>query len=183
MTEKIYTKKGDKGKTSLIGGTRVSKNHVRIEAYGTVDELNSWLGLLRDEVTDSTTKEILTRVQNKLFDTGSQLAADPENNKMKLPQLSEDDVVIFEKEIDRMNETLPPLKNFVLPGGHVIVSHCHIARCVCRRAERRVAELSEKSAVDGLIMKFLNRLSDYLFVFSRKLAMDYHVQEIQWKLE
>src|SRR5258705_12992569 len=137
MTEKIYTKKGDTGKTSLIGGTRVSKNHIRIEAYGTVDELNSWLGLLRDEIKDKATEEILIGVQNKLFDMGSLLAADPEKNKMKLPQLSEADAVILEKEIDRMNETLPPIKNFLLPGGHTVVSHCHIARCVCRRAERR----------------------------------------------
>ena len=179
--EKIYTRKGDTGKTSLIGGTRVSKNHIRIEAYGTVDELNSWLGLLRDEVNDEATKAILSKVQNKLFDTGSLLAADPEHNKMQLPQLEEADVVMFEKEIDRMNETLPPIKNFLLPGGHVVVSHCHITRCVCRRAERRVTHLSEESAVDPLIIKYLNRLSDYLFVLSRKLAADYGVQEILWK--
>lgn len=183
MTEKIYTKKGDAGKTSLIGGTRVSKNHIRIEAYGTVDELNSWLGLLRDEVNDEATQAVLIKVQNKLFDTGSLLAADPENNKMKLPQLSEDDVTLLEKEIDKMNETLHPLKNFILPGGHTVVSHCHIARCVCRRAERRVAHLSEESIVEPLIIKYLNRLSDYLFVLSRKLAADYKVKEIQWKGE
>jgi cob(I)alamin adenosyltransferase len=181
MTEKIYTKKGDTGKTSLIGGTRVSKNHVRIEAYGTVDELNSWLGLLRDATEDEATKNILIKVQNSLFDTGSLLAADPEHNKMKLPQLSENDIVLLEKEIDKMNETLSPIKNFLLPGGHVAVSHCHIARCVCRRAERRITQLSEESAVEPLIIKYLNRLSDYLFVLSRKLAADYHVQEIPWK--
>ena len=181
MTEKIYTKKGDTGKTSLIGGTRVSKNHVRIEAYGTVDELNSWLGLLRDEAADEATKDILIKVQNRLFDTGSLLAADPEHNKMKLPELSENDIVLLEKEIDKMNETLPPIKNFLLPGGHIAVSHCHIARCVCRRAERRVTQLSEESAVEPLIIKYLNRLSDYLFVLSRKLAADYHVKEIPWK--
>jgi cob(I)alamin adenosyltransferase len=181
MTEKIYTKKGDTGKTSLIGGTRVSKNHVRIEAYGTVDELNSWLGLLRDETADHATKDILINVQNRLFDTGSLLAADPEHNKMKLPQLSEEDIVLLEKEIDKMNETLPPIKNFLLPGGHVAVSHCHIARCVCRRAERRVTQLSEESRVEPIIIKYLNRLSDYLFVLSRKLAADNHVREIAWK--
>lgn len=181
MTEKIYTKKGDTGKTSLIGGTRVSKNHIRIEAYGTVDELNSWLGLLRDETADEATKDILINVQNRLFDTGSLLAADPEHNKMKLPELSENDIVLLEKEIDKMNETLPPIKNFLLPGGHVVVSHCHIARCVCRRAERRVTQLSEESPVEPLIIKYLNRLSDYLFVLSRKLAADYHIQEIPWK--
>ena len=181
MPGKIYTKKGDTGKTSLIGGTRVSKNHIRIEAYGTVDELNSWLGLLRDETKNQATQEILIKVQNKLFDMGSLLAADPERNKMKLPQLSEADVVLLEKEIDRMNETLPPIKNFLLPGGHIAVSHCHIARCVCRRVERRVTQLSEVSAVEPMIIKYLNRLSDYLFVLSRKLAADYHVQEIAWK--
>src|SRR5258706_530582 len=181
MTEKIYTKKGDTGKTSLIGGTRVSKNHIRIEAYGTVDELNSWIGLVREETKDKATKDILFRVQNKLFDTGSLLAADPENNKMKLPQLSEADVVLLEKEIDKMNEALPPIKNFLLPGGHTAVSHCHIARCVCRRAERRVTDLAEASAVEPVIIKYLNRLSDYLFVLSRKLAADYHAEEILWK--
>jgi len=188
MSVKIYTKKGDTGKTSLIGGTRVSKNHVRIEAYGTVDELNSWLGLLRDETKNQATQEILIKVQNRLFDMGSLLAADPEKNNlpagrhgMKLPQLSEADVALLEKEIDRMNETLPPIKNFLLPGGHTAVSHCHIARCVCRRAERRVTHLAEASAVEPMIVKYLNRLSDYLFVLSRKLAADYHVQEIAWK--
>ena len=181
MTEKIYTKKGDEGQTSLIGGTRVSKNHIRIEAYGTVDELNSWIGLLRDEAADKGAKEILTGIQNRLFDTGSLLAADPEHNKMKLPQLSEADVVMLEKAIDKMNETLPPIKNFLLPGGHITVSHCHIARCVCRRAERRVTHLSEISKVEPLIIKYLNRLSDYLFVLSRKLAADNQAEEIPWK--
>jgi cob(I)alamin adenosyltransferase len=181
MTEKIYTKKGDAGKTSLIGGTRVSKNHIRIEAYGTVDELNSWLGLLRDEVKAQAAKDILILIQNKLFDMGSQLAADPEHNKMKLPQLTEPDVVMLEKEIDKMNETLPPIKNFLLPGGHPVVSHCHIARCVCRRAERRVIHLAEESTADPMIIKYLNRLSDYLFVLSRKLAADFHAEEIPWK--
>ena len=181
MTEKIYTKKGDAGKTSLIGGTRVSKNNIRIEAYGTVDELNSWLGLLRDEANDTALKQILIDVQNNLFDMGSLLAADPEHNKMKLPQLSEEDVIVLEKEIDKMNETLPPIRNFVLPGGHVAVSHCHIARCVCRRAERRVTHLSDESPVEPLIVKYLNRLSDYLFVLSRKLAADHKAEEIPWK--
>ena len=181
MALKIYTKKGDTGKTSLIGGTRVSKNHIRIEAYGTVDELNSWIGLLRDEIKDKPAVKILIEIQNKLFTAGSLLAADPQKNKMKLPQLDEQDVLLLEKEIDRMNESLPPIKNFLLPGGHVIVSHCHIARCVCRRAERNVTHLSAGSFVQPLIIKYLNRLSDYIFVLSRKMAADLKAKEIPWK--
>ena len=178
---KIYTKKGDTGKTSLIGGTRVSKNHIRIEAYGTVDELNSWVGLLRDEMGDKSSVKTLLEIQNQLFTVGSLLAADPEKNRMKLPELSEEDVVILEKEIDRMNEKLPPIKNFLLPGGHPVVSHCHITRCVCRRAERHVTNLSSKSFVKPLIIKYLNRLSDYFFVLSRKLSADFSAKEIPWK--
>ena len=178
---KIYTKKGDTGKTALIGGTRVSKNHIRIEAYGTVDELNSWLGLLRDEVKDSRSKNVLADVQNNLFTIGSLLAADPSKNKMQLPQLSESDVTLLEKEIDRMTALLPPLKNFLLPGGHVVVSHCHIARCVCRRAERKVANLMQKNSVEPLVIKYLNRLSDYLFVLSRNIAAAYRAKETPWK--
>ena len=178
---KIYTKKGDTGKTSLIGGTRVAKSHIRIEAYGTVDELNSWVGLMRDEIKDKASVTTLLEIQNQLFTVGALLAADPKKNKMKLPQLSEQDVVLLEKEIDTMNETLPPIKNFLLPGGHVSVSHCHIARCVCRRAERTVTHLSSKSFVQPVIVKYLNRLSDYFFVLSRKLSSDYKAKEIPWK--
>jgi len=178
---KIYTKKGDTGKTSLIGGTRVSKNHIRIETYGSVDELNSWIGLLRDESKNKRVKNILIGIQNNLFTTGSLLAADPKKNKMKLPQLSEKDVVLLEKEIDTMNESLPPIKNFLLPGGHVFVAHCHIARCVCRNAERNVVALDSVSSVEPVILKYLNRLSDYLFVLSRKLSADFKVKEIPWQ--
>ena len=178
---KIYTKTGDKGQTSLIGGTRVPKHHIRIEAYGTVDELNSWTGLLRDLVSDDAVQKILIEVQDRLFTIGSLLAADPEKSKMKLPELKEEDVKLLENEIDEMDKVLPPMKSFVLPGGHEIVSHCHIARCICRRAERCVIHLTETSPVDELIIHYLNRLSDYLFTLSRKLSMDLGAKEIPWQ--
>ena len=181
MALKIYTKTGDKGQTSLLGGTRVPKHHIRIEAYGTVDELNSWIGLLRDSVTDEHTKTILIDVQDRLFTMGSSLASDPVKSKVKIPHLSEDDIVVFEKEIDAMEAELPPMKNFVLPGGHVTVSNCHITRCVCRRAERRVIHLAENEHVDDLVIKYLNRLSDYLFMLARKLTKDLNATEVPWK--
>jgi cob(I)alamin adenosyltransferase len=183
MTMKIYTKKGDTGMTSLIGGTRVSKNHIRIDAYGTVDELNSWIGVLRDEINDKNSLTTLIEIQNCLFTAGSLLAADPKKSKMKLPRLTESNVELLEKEIDRMEKSLPPIKNFLLPGGHIFVSHCHIARCVCRRAERSIINLSKKSPVEPLIIKYFNRLSDYLFVLSRKLAAGLKVKEIPWNSE
>ncbi|HWY10331.1 MAG TPA: cob(I)yrinic acid a,c-diamide adenosyltransferase [Bacteroidia bacterium] len=178
---KIYTKTGDKGQTSLIGGTRLPKHHIRIEAYGTVDELNSFVGLVRDSISEKELFDLLIEIQDRLFTIGSSLAADPEKNKMQLPKLNESDVVLLEKAIDKMNETLPEMKSFVLPGGHPTVSHCHIARCVCRRAERAVLKLSENEKVDELIYKYLNRLSDYLFVLSRKLTQDLKANEIPWK--
>lgn len=181
MSTKIYTKTGDKGQTSLIGGTRLPKHHIRIEAYGTVDELNSFIGLVRDNIQEKELFDLLIEIQDRLFTIGSLLAADPEKNKMPLPQLNESDVVVLEKAIDKMNETLPEMKSFVLPGGHPTVSHCHIARCVCRRAERAVLKLSENEKVDELIYKYLNRLSDYLFVLSRKLSQDLKANEIPWK--
>ncbi len=192
MSTKIYTKTGDKGQTSLIGGTRLPKYHIRIEAYGTVDELNSFIGLVRDSISEKELFDLLIEIQDRLFTIGSLLAADPEKNlpgrqagKMQLPQLNESDVVLLEKAIDKMNETLPEMKSFVLPGGHPTVSHCHIARCVCRRAERSVLRLSESAGggekVDELIYKYLNRLSDYLFVLSRKLTQDLKANEIPWK--
>lgn len=181
MSIKIYTKTGDKGQTSLIGGTRLPKHHIRIEAYGTVDELNSFVGLVRDNISEKELFDLLIEIQDRLFTIGSLLAADPEKNKMQLPQLNENDVVLLEKAIDKMNETLPEMKSFVLPGGHPTVSHCHIARCVCRRAERAVLKLSENEKVDELIYKYLNRLSDYLFVLSRKLTQDLKASEIPWK--
>lgn len=181
MSTKIYTKTGDKGQTSLIGGTRLPKHHIRIEAYGTVDELNSFIGLVRDNVSEKETFDLLIEIQDRLFTIGSLLAADPEKNKMQLPQISESDIVLLEKSIDKMNESLPEMKHFILPGGHTTVSHCHIARCVCRRAERSVLRLAENEKVDELIYKYFNRLSDYLFVLCRKLSKDLNANEIPWK--
>lgn len=181
MALKIYTKTGDKGQTSLIGGTRIPKFDVRIEAYGTVDELNSNIGLVRDQEIDEHSKIILIEIQDRLFTIGSLLAADPEKNKMVLPQISETDIVLLEKEIDAMNEYLPEMKHFILPGGHTTISFCHVARCVCRRAERCVLALNEVNPVDELIYKYLNRLSDYLFVLSRKITFDLKAIETPWK--
>jgi cob(I)alamin adenosyltransferase len=178
---KIYTKKGDLGETSLLGGTRVLKNHLRIDAYGTVDELNSWLGLLRDQAISKEHVDLLLRIQDRLFTCGSHLAMDPDKKTANIPNLGEIDVTILEERIDSMNAVLPEMKNFVLPGGHIVVSYCHIARCVCRRAERLVTGLAGESTVDPLIIKYLNRLSDYLFMLSRKLAAELNAPEIPWK--
>lgn len=181
MAFKIYTKTGDKGHTSLIGGTRVPKFDIRIEAYGTVDELNSFIGLIRDQAIDKRSVDTLLEVQDRLFTIGSLLAADPEKNKMTLPQIAENDIEFLEKEIDAMNEHLPEMKSFVLPGGHTTVSFCHIARCVCRRAERCVLRLNEEQPVSELIYKYLNRLSDYLFVLSRHITQTLNAPETPWK--
>ena len=178
---KIYTKKGDKGETGLLGGTRVKKSHIRIESYGTVDELNSWIGLIRDQKIDSHSKEILIHIQDRLFTIGSHLASDPSKKGMKIPEVREEDVTILENEMDKMNESLPEMKSFVLPGGHTTVSYCHIARCICRRAERCTVDLAQNDKVEDLIIKYLNRLSDYLFVLSRKLSHDLKAEEIPWK--
>lgn len=178
---KIYTKTGDKGLTSLIGGVRVPKHNMRIEAYGTVDELNSHIGLLRDQDIDVKSKTILIEIQDRLFTIGSHLAADPIKSRMKLPEIHESDITLLENEIDKMNETLPEMKSFVLPGGHTVVSFCHIARCVCRRAERCVTHLAAVENVEEPIAIYLNRLSDYLFVLSRKLVQDFNAEEIPWK--
>jgi cob(I)alamin adenosyltransferase len=178
---KIYTKTGDKGQTSLLGGTRVAKHHIRIEAYGTVDELNSHIGLIRDQPIDLSTINLLIEIQDRLFTIGSILASDPEKSKVKIPEMNEEDVETLEKAIDQMNDLLPPMRSFVLPGGHTTVSYCHIARCVCRRAERNVIHLLEQSLVPEIIIKYLNRLSDYLFVLSRKLSAELNAQEIPWK--
>ncbi len=178
---KIYTKKEDTGTTQLIGGTRVPKHALRIESYGTIDELNAHLGLIRDqEINDVYIHQIL-EIQDRLFTMGSLLAADPETNTMKLPELSESDVIFLENWMDEMDAQLPEMKSFVLPGGHSTISHCHIARCVCRRAERITDNLNESSIVDPIILKYLNRLSDYLFVLSRKLSQDLNVTESPWK--
>lgn len=178
---KIYTKTGDKGQTSLIGGTRVPKHHLRIEAYGTLDELNSWIGLLRDQSIDDHSITCLLEVQDRLFTIGSHLASDPEKSRMKLPEINTEDVHFLEKEIDRMEEQLPALTSFVLPGGHPVVSQVHIARCVCRRGERIVIHLSEESSVNELIIIYLNRLSDYLFVLSRHVARILNAAETPWQ--
>jgi cob(I)alamin adenosyltransferase len=180
-TMKIYTKKGDSGTTGLIGGTRLPKHHIRIESYGTVDELNSYIGLLRDLIEEESTNTALVEIQDRLFTIGSHLAADPEKSNMTLPELHQSDVVFLEKSIDTMDEYLPPMKFFVLPGGHPTVSHCHIARCICRRAERTIAHLGEHETIEPLIFAYMNRLSDYLFVLSRKLAHDLQATETPWK--
>ncbi len=177
---KVYTKKGDKGETGLIGGTRVSKSNIRIEAYGTVDELNSHIGLLRDTSIDQLRKDQLIEIQDRLFTLGSWLANDEEKSKMQLPELFIGDVEFLEQAIDEMEEELEPMKSFVLPGGHVYVSYCHIARCVCRRSERLVVGASEVISVSGMVISYLNRLSDYLFVYSRYLSLKLAVEEIPW---
>ncbi len=178
---KIYTKSGDQGETSLYGGKRVSKADIRIESYGTVDELNSYIGLLGDMEVNKNRKLLLKEIQDRLFTIGASLAADSEKPKLKKPDLLESDVELLEREIDRMQEQLPEMKFFILPGGHQHVSFCHLARTVCRRAERLVVLLAETEPVEVIIMMYLNRLSDYLFVLSRKMTMELGVEEIPWK--
>jgi cob(I)alamin adenosyltransferase len=178
---KIYTKGGDKGETSLLGGTRVPKYHERIEAYGTLDELNSFIGLLCDHVDDAETKGTLIKIQNNVFVAESHLAADKSEDRDRLPLLTDDDILFLENEIDRMNVYLPELISFILPGGHPVVSFCHVARTVCRRAERLTIKLGEKYPVDNIIVRYLNRLSDYFFVLARKFSFDFNAHEILWK--
>jgi cob(I)alamin adenosyltransferase len=183
MALKIYTKTGDLGKTSLIGGTKVPKSHLRIESYGTVDELNSYIGLVADQLTDEQSKNILKEIQDRLFTIGSSLACDPDKEPlMKIPDLKETDVVLLEKEIDTMNEVLPAMKFFILPGGHTTISTLHITRCVCRRAERLCVDMQEHELfVEPLVIKYLNRLSDYLFVLARYAGHLLNVPEVPWK--
>ncbi len=178
---KIYTKTGDEGKTSLFGGRKLLKSDLRIEAYGTVDELNSWIGLLRDVSEDNLQRELLKKIQDRLFTIGSELAADPDNQKLKVPDLLESDVELLEQEIDKMDEQLTRLRSFILPGGHVFVSYCHLARTVCRRAERLCVALNQENEIPPLILKYLNRLSDFLFTLSRKMAHDMGVEEVNWQ--
>ena len=178
---KVYTKKGDQGQTGLIGGTRVSKSNQRIDAYGTVDELNSFMGLLRDTAINESFKDEIIEIQERLFTIGSWLASDPEKSKMELPEIKEEDITRLENSMDKMDEELEPMKFFVLPGGHQTVSYCHIARCVCRRAERLVVELDQNFSQNPLILMYLNRLSDYLFVYSRYLTKHLGAEEIPWK--
>ncbi len=184
---KIYTKTGDEGTTGLLGGTRVEKHHIRINAYGTIDELNSWIGLLRDQKISKVYKGELIAIQNNLFTLGSRLATDPEKKTLKsgaervpIKSLSEDDVVALEMAIDSMNNVLPPMTHFILPGGHDTVSYCHICRTICRRAERRMTELHAQQPINQLFLAYINRLSDYFFVLARKLSADLHVDEVKW---
>ena len=178
---KIYTKTGDKGQTSLIGGTRVPKHHIRIESYGTVDELNSWIGLINDQDIAQESKTILSEIQDRLFTIGSSLASDPEKSKMKIPDLHQSDIDLLEYQDDKINAVLLESRNFILPGGHTSISYCHLARCVCRRAERNVIHLHETEYVNEIVIVYLNRLSDYLFVLARFIAHQMNVNEIAWK--
>jgi len=178
---KIYTKTGDKGTTSLFGGTKVSKAHLRIETYGTVDELNAYIGLLRDQEVNTSRKEELVEIQDRLFTIGSILATEPGNEKVKIPELIDSDIEFLEKKIDHMDGELPPMKSFILPGGHQSISFCHVARCVCRRTERLVIALNETSPVKENVYKYLNRLSDYLFVLARKMTQELQAEETPWK--
>ncbi|MCC7507627.1 MAG: cob(I)yrinic acid a,c-diamide adenosyltransferase [Saprospiraceae bacterium] len=180
MAFRIYTKTGDKGDTALFGGRRVPKSHLRVDAYGTVDELNAFIGMLRDTQNDEHLREILAEIQNRLFSLGAHLASDPAKNPTP-PDFKSEDVQLLESEIDAMDAVLPPLKNFILPGGHLSVSVCHVCRTVCRRAERLVVALSRRSPVDTLAIQYLNRLSDYFFVLSRHLAHQLDADEVIWK--
>lgn len=184
---KVYTKTGDTGTTALFGGTRVPKHHIRIESYGTVDELNSHIGLIRDQDINALYKNVLIEVQDRLFTVGAILATPPEKEIMKNGQprlqnlgIVESDIEFLENEIDMMEEALPPMTHFVLPGGHTTVSYCHIARCVCRRAERLAVHLNDIEPTDERVIKYLNRLSDYLFVLARKLSHDLNADEVKW---
>ena len=184
---KIYTKTGDEGTTALFGGSRVPKHSMRIESYGTVDELNSFVGLIRSQAIDSHSKEILIQIQKKLFTIGSTLATDPKKailksgkERLKIEKVNEESIKLLEDEMDTMNNSLPDLTHFILPGGNDAVSYCHIARTVCRRAERRATMLHEVEPIDLMVIKYLNRLSDYLFVLARKLSKDMNADEIQW---
>lgn len=184
---KIYTKTGDDGTTGLIGGTRVIKHHIRIESYGTIDELNSWLGLIRDQEIDANVKGVLIEIQKKLFSIGAILATDPEKTVLKngkkrlnISEIKNADIKFLETEIDIMDASLPQLTHFILPGGHTTVSYCHIARTVCRRAERMCTLLQENAPFNTTLLQYINRLSDYLFVLARKLSLVLQAVEIKW---
>ncbi|MCB0580651.1 MAG: cob(I)yrinic acid a,c-diamide adenosyltransferase [Phaeodactylibacter sp.] len=179
MPFRIYTKTGDQGETSLFGGKRLPKSHLRIDAYGTVDELNSCIGLVRDYNESDATRSLLKEIQDRLFTLGANLASDPDK-EMAVPDIKPEDVSLLEQEMDRMNEALPELRNFILPGGHPSVSFCHLARCVCRRAERLVVALAQQEKVEPIIIQYLNRLSDYLFVLARFIGKERGVEEVNW---
>ena len=178
---KIYTKTGDQGITSLLGGSRVPKSDPRINAYGTVDELNSYIGLLRDQPVNIDRTDILKEIQDRLFTIGADLATVPGKDKVKKPDLHSEDIELLESEMDQMELRLPPLTAFILPGGHPAVSFCHVARTVCRRTERITVELASLEPVSDLVIKYLNRLSDYLFVLGRIMALELNVEEVTWK--
>jgi cob(I)alamin adenosyltransferase len=181
MSFKIYTKTGDAGQTSLIGGVRVPKFHIRIESYGTIDELNSYIGLIKDSLNKDDVNTILAEIQDRLFTIGSLLAIEPTKSKMKVPDIFEKDIELLENEMDKMDKNLPELKSFILPGGNIVASHCHVARCICRRAERLVVHLATESEVNPIVTIYLNRLSDYLFMLSRKIVIDSGASEIAWR--
>jgi cob(I)alamin adenosyltransferase len=176
---KIYTKRGDEGRTSLFGGKKLPKSHMRIDAYGTLDELNGWIGLLRDGAEKDEIRDQLLAIQHRIFDMGSSLASDPNKNPMS-SNITQKDIDLLETAIDKFTVELAPLKNFILPGGHTLVSQAHIARSVARRAERKVVELSMHSKVEGIIITFLNRLSDYLFTLCRVFSKEIGVDEVKW---
>lgn len=178
---KIYTKTGDQGSTGLFGGTRVSKHHIRIESYGTLDELNSWLGLLRDQDIDLVRTQELERIQSELFTLGAELATEPEKSeRLKIQTLGEKEIAALEQSIDQMNSALPEMTHFILPGGHEAVSYCHLARTVCRRAERRMSLLNEQQELSPSSLAYINRLSDYLFVLARHLSSTLGAKEVRW---
>lgn len=181
MSFKIYTKTGDAGETSLYGGRRVPKDHIRIDTYGTLDELNAHIGLVRDQLQDKALLGGLKQIQDELFTLGAQLAADPNKENLSVPKISEHAVERLEKSIDSLSEKLPPLKNFILPGGHPLVSQCHLARCVCRRSERLAVALHHNEPIAEHILQYLNRLSDYLFVLARHIAQILDVEEVTWQ--
>lgn len=178
---KIYTKTGDKGTTALFTGKRVPKHHIRIESYGTLDELNSWLGLIRDQEIDAHYQNILAHIQDKLFTLGAILATEPtKDNRLRISRIEKADSQVLEQEIDVMNDALPPMTHFILPGGHTTVSYCHVARTVCRRAERMITLLHEEQPLPDTVLAYVNRLSDYLFVLARKLSKDLNAKEVKW---
>ena len=178
---KIYTKTGDKGITSLLGGLRVPKSDLRIDVYGTIDELNSYIGLLRDQDVNQDRADLLKEIQDRLFTIGADLATVPGKENVKKPDLHFEDIAMLELEMDKMEESLPPLTAFILPGGHQSVSFCHLARTVCRRAERITVELASFEQVSDLVIKYLNRLSDFLFVLGRAMGQELGVEETTWK--
>lgn len=181
MAFKIYTKTGDKGQTSLFGGKRLPKNHIRIEAYGTVDELNAFVGLIRDGLAQGHAQiALLTEVQKRLFTIGSNLASDPDK-EMITPDVLNSDIELLEQSMDEMDAKVPALKHFLLPGGHTLVSYCHICRTICRRAERRIIELGQTAEVEAIIIRYVNRLSDYFFLLGRLLSFELDAPEIKWE--